>query len=99
MSSRNLVRPFFPDPPSQYSQTYFSELVRSFATYLINMQNPGLGRATNITLTNLPTTDSGLEAGTLFQQNGFVKIALINAPHVGGVSATAGVGSVTVVTT
>ena len=97
--SRNLVRPFFPDPPGQYSQTYFSELVRSFATYLVNMQNPGLARATNITLTSVPTTDFGLEPGTLFQQNGFVKITLENTPHVGGVSATAGVGTVTVVTT
>jgi hypothetical protein len=97
--SRNLVRPFFADPPGQYSQTYFSELVRSFATYLVNTQNPGLSRATNITLTNLPTTDFGLEPGTLFQQDGFVKVTLINAPHVGGVGATAGVGSVTVVTT
>jgi hypothetical protein len=97
--SRNLVRPFFADPPTQYSQTYFSELVRSFATYLVNMQNPGLARATNITLTNLPTTDFGLEPGTLFQQNGFVKVALTNVPHVGGVGATAGVGTVTVVTT
>lgn len=97
--SRNLVRPFFPDPPRQYSQTYFSELVRSFSTYLVNMQNPGLSRATNITLTNLPTTDFGLEPGTLFQQAGFVKVALPNTPHVGGVSATASVGSVTVVTT
>jgi len=35
----------------------------------------------------------------LFQQAGFVKVALINMPHVGGVGATAGVGTVTVVTT
>jgi uncharacterized repeat protein (TIGR01451 family) len=97
--SRNLILPFFSDPPAQYSKTYFAEVLRSFATYLVNAQNPGLARATNITLTNLPSTDFGLESGTLFQQGGFVKVALINAPHPGGVSATAGVGSVTVVTT
>jgi hypothetical protein len=41
--SRNLVRPFFPEPPQGYNQRYFAELVRSFATYLIAMQNPGEG--------------------------------------------------------
>lgn len=97
--SRNLVRPFFPDPPSQYSRTYFSELVRSFATYLVNMQNPGEGRNTFIVLTNLQTDDVGLEIGTLFQQGGFVKIALTNTPHVRGSSSTGQVGMVTVVTT
>ena len=97
--SRNLILPFFAIPPREYDQQYFANLTRSFATYMEQQQNPGLERATNITLTDLPTTDVGLEPGTLFQQNGFVKIALINAPHVGGVSATAGVGAVTVVTT
>jgi hypothetical protein len=97
--SRNLILPFFSDPPEQYSKTYFAETLRSFSVYLRNIQNPGLARATNITLTVLPTTDFGLEPGTLFQQNGFVKVALENTPHVGGTSAAAGVGTVTVVTT
>ena len=97
--SRNLVLPFFAVPPAQYDQNYFANLTRSFAIYLEQKQNPGLERATNITLTDLPTTDQGLEPGTLFQQDGFVKVALTNKPHVGGVSGTSGVGTVTVVTT
>jgi hypothetical protein len=97
--SRKVAIPYFPTPPTEYDQRYLQEVVRSFSVYAQQLNNPGPIRATNITLTNLPTTDFGLEAGTLFQQNGFVKIALINAPHVGGVSATAGVGSVTVVIT
>jgi hypothetical protein len=51
--SRNLVRPFFPEPPREYSNRYFSELVRSFSTYLVNMQNPGEGRNTFGVFTNL----------------------------------------------
>lgn len=97
--SRNLVLPFFAVPPAQYEQSYFANLTRSFAVYLEQQQNPGLERATNITITNLPTTDQGLEPGTLFQQDGYVKVALANKPHVGGVSGTPEVGSVTVVTT
>ena len=94
--SRNLVLPFFPLPPAEYDQAYLNEIVRSFSVYLQQIQNPGEGRNTNIVLTNLQTDDSGLEVGALFQQAGFVKIALIDTPHVRGQFATGSVGSVTV---
>ena len=96
--SRNLVRPFFPIPPADYNQMYFEEVMRSFSVYLVNMQNPGEGRNTGLVLTNLQTDDSGLETGALFQQGGFVKIALVNMPHIRGQQATGNVGSVTVST-
>lgn len=97
--SRNLVLPFFPIPPSEYNRQYLSEVVRSFSVYLEQMQNPGEGRNTALVLTNLQTDDSGLENGALFQQAGFVKIALVNTPHARGQQATSSVGSVTVTTT
>ena len=96
--SRNLVLPFFPVAPSEYNQQYLEEVVRSFAVYLQQMQNPGEGRNTQLVLTNLQTDDSGLETGALFQQDGFVKITLINTPHVRGSAGTGAVGSVTVTT-
>mgnify|MGYP005996495613 CR=1 FL=1 len=97
--SRNLVLPFFPIAPQQYDQRYFAEVVRAFSVYLEQMQNPGEGRNTFMVLTNLQTDDSGLETGALFQQSGFVKIALINSPHVRGSAGTGAVGTVTVTTT
>ena len=96
--SRNLILPFFAVPPAQYDQQYFANLTRSFAVYMEQQQNPGEERATRLTLTDLQTDDSGLETGALFQQGGFVKIALINSPHVRGLSGTCGVGTVTVIT-
>lgn len=97
--SRNLVRPYFPVPPQGYDQRYFAEVLRAFSVYLEQSQNPGEGRNTFIVLTSLQTDDVGLETGALFQQGGFVKITQANTPHVRGSSATASVGSVTVVTT
>jgi len=94
--SRNLILPFFPVPPQSYDREYIAEIVRSFSVYLGQMQNPGEGRNTFMVLTNLQTDDSGLETGALFQQEGFVKITLINMPHVRGQQATGSVGSVTV---
>ena len=96
--SRNLVLPFFPVPPEEYRPGYFAEVMRSFSVYAENMQNPGEGRHTGLVLTALQTDDSGLENGELFQQNGFVKVALINTPHVRGQQGDAAVGSVTVST-
>jgi hypothetical protein len=96
--SRNLNLPFFPIPPSAYDQAYFAEVIRAYSIYMQNMQNPGEGRNTFTVFTDLQTDDSGLETGALFQQNGFVKIALINTPHVRGSTGTGGVGTVTVTT-
>ena len=99
MSSRNVPLPYFPVPPGEYSPAYLAEIVRAFSVYLAQQQNPGEGRNTFIVLTSLQTDDVGLEPGALFQQGGFVKISLSNAPHVRGSSATGQVGSVTVNTT
>ena len=96
--TRNLVLPYFPVAPAEYSQRYLDEIVRSFSVYLQQAQNPGEGRNTTIVLTDLQTDDSGLEIGALFQQDGFVKVTLTNTPHVRGSLGTGAVGEVTVTT-
>lgn len=96
--SRNTNLPFFGVPPREYKAEYFNRLIQDFAVYLRRMQNPGEGRNTQLVLTNLQTDDSGLENGGLFQQEGFVKIAIAYMPHVRGSAATASVGTVTVST-
>ena len=96
--SRNLVLPFFPVPPEQYDQQYMEEIVRSFSTYLRQMQNPGEGRHTELVLTNLQTDDQGLEVGAIFRSGttGDLKITIASISHLRGNSATSSVGSVTV---
>jgi hypothetical protein len=67
------------------------------------MQNPGEGRHTGLSLTNLQTDDQGLAPGELFNYRdasgmmGFVKIAEADAPNLRGNTATGGVGTATVV--
>ena len=97
--SRNTNLPFFPLPPTEYSTEYLSRLIQAFTVYLTRMQNAGEGRHTELVLTSLQTDDSGLELGGLFQQAGFVKVTLINTPHVRGSSATGSVGTTTVTIT
>ena len=97
--SRRLPRPYFPIPPEQYQRAYFSEVIRAFSVFLEQIQNPGDVRATEITITNLPTDDSGLETGTLFQHDGYVRVPVPHAAYIRGSQGTGGVGSVTVSTT
>lgn len=73
--SRNLPLPYLPVPPEQYSQRYFAELVQSIAVYMQQERNPGEGRFTNVVLTDLPTSATGLEPGTLWNDSGTVKVA------------------------
>lgn len=73
--SRNLPLPYLPVPPQQYDQRYFSDLVQSLAVFMQQTQNPGEGRFTKVVLTDLPTSPTGLEPGTLWNDSGTVKVA------------------------
>ena len=97
--SRRLSRPYFPIPPDQYQRTYFAEVIRAFSVFLEQIQNPGDVRATDITITNLPTDDSGLEPGALFQHDGYVRVPLTHSAFLRGSQGTGTVGTVTVSTT
>ena len=75
--SSTLIR--FTVPPKEYNQRYFADLTRKLSVFVQQEINPGEGRATRFTMTNLRTDDQGLEVGGLFNWGGIVKIAV--APH------------------
>ena len=72
--SRELVPPQFPLAPEEYDRQYFDEMVRSLTQLVVQLQNPGELRGTKITLTNLPTSEVGLEAGALYNDGGTIKV-------------------------
>ena len=72
--SRKLVLPFFPVAPQEYNPNFMSEVIRSFSVFLDQYQNPGDGRNTTLTLTNLQTDDSGLGAGEIFDHGGVLRV-------------------------
>ena len=72
--SRQLVPPTFSLPPDEYDVQYFNDLVRSLGQLVNQLQIPGELRGTKITLTDLPTSDTGLEVGALFNDNGTIKV-------------------------
>lgn len=88
--------PFFGTPPPAYDQRYMNDLVRSFNAFLTLYNNPGQGRHTTLTLTDVEDGDSGLEAGTLYVQGNSVYISRGNIAGIGSFSLTLSTGSVTV---
>lgn len=46
--------PFFPTPPGEYNRQYMAQLVRSFAVFVQQANNPGDAIFTTLRLTSLP---------------------------------------------
>jgi hypothetical protein len=55
-----------PFPPDSYDQRYFNQMLRTLNLYFRQLQNPGAILGTTITLTNLPTSPTGLPAGAVW---------------------------------
>jgi hypothetical protein len=75
MSSNQVAPPRLPEPPTEYTQQYMADLVRSLEVFIEQERNPGEMRGTKLTLTDLPTSATGLETGTLYNDGGTVKVA------------------------
>ena len=75
MSSNQVPPPRLPAAPQEYSISYMSDLIRALEIYIEQERNPGELRASTITITDLPTSATGLETGTLYNDSGTVKVA------------------------
>jgi hypothetical protein len=95
---RRLIFPRFENPPPDYNKKYFDNMANMLNVLMNALRSPGVGRQTTMTLTDLPTNDSGLEPGALFQVNGQVRISVRNLAYADGLSAHVSAGSVSVTT-
>ena len=75
MSSNQVAPPRLPEPPIEYTQQYMADLVRSLQVFIEQERNPGEMRGTKLTLTALPTSATGLETGSLYNDSGTIKVA------------------------
>ena len=74
MASVGSPAPRLPEPPTEYNQQYMADVLRAVQFFMEQERNPGELRGTKITLTELPTSASGLEAGALYNDSGTVKV-------------------------
>lgn len=75
MSGNQVAPPRLPEAPEEYTRSYMQDLIRSLEIFIEQERNPGEIRATSVTITDLPTSATGLEAGTLYNDAGTVKVA------------------------
>jgi len=74
MAQVSLPPPRLPEAPVDYNQQYMADLLRALEIFISQERTPGELRATKITLTDLPTSATGLESGALYNDAGTVKI-------------------------
>jgi hypothetical protein len=75
MAQVSLAPPRLPEAPLDYNQQYMADLLRALEIFILQERTPGELRATKITLTDLPTSATGLESGALYNDSGTVKVA------------------------
>ena len=75
MSGNQVAPPRLPEAPEEYTRSYMQDLIRSLEIFIEQERNPGEVRATRLTVTDLPTSATGLETGTLYNDAGTVKVA------------------------
>jgi len=75
MSGNQVAPPRLPEAPEEYTRSYMQDLIRTLEIFIEQERNPGNIRATRLTITDLPTSATGLEAGTLYNDAGTVKVA------------------------
>lgn len=68
--------PVLPVPPLEYDRNFMDQLLRQLRWFFLQLNNPGPLRATTITLTDLPTTPDGLAPGSVWNDNGTLKIVI-----------------------
>ena len=74
MALVGIPAPRLPEPPEQITREYVEDLVRTLEIFITQERNPGELRATKITLTDLPTSATGLQSGALYNDSGTIKI-------------------------
>ena len=72
--STNQPPPRLPDAPEEYNIQFMQDLIRAVEVFIQQERNDGELRGTKITLTNLPTSATGLESGALYNDSGTIKI-------------------------
>ena len=66
--------PRLPEAPTDYDPQYMADLLRALEIFISQERTPGEMRGTKLTLTDLPTSASGLETGALYNDSGTVKV-------------------------
>ena len=74
MAMQKFAAPALPLPPNEYDAQYFNQLIRTLNIYFKQVGSTTPVVFDSITLTNLPTSASGLPAGAIWNDANTLKI-------------------------
>jgi hypothetical protein len=60
VSGNQVAPPRLPEAPEEYTRSYMQDLIRTLEIFIEQERNPGEIRATSVTITDLPTSATGL---------------------------------------
>jgi hypothetical protein len=92
--TRKIIRQILPIAPAQYDPAFANQLARTLDNFIDEQRSP------IVNFQGIPSDGvaNTLEAGDVFEANGFLKIVREQDTYSGSVTATGSVGTVTVVT-
>ena len=76
MALKSFAPPSLPLPPTEYSEQYFNQLVRSLNAYFRQVGSTTPIVVDSITLNSLPTSAVGLPVGSVWNDAGTLKIVI-----------------------
>ena len=99
MALQKFKAPTLPVPPLQYDANFMSQLVRALATYFNLLDSTTPIQVDGLILSGLPTNGAGLPLGSVYSDDGTLKIVVLYRSYAASLQATATIGNVTVTTT
>ena len=97
MGMQKFRAPALPLAPLDYDQQQLSQLIGALRLYFTQLDSNVPLQMDGLRLLNLPTSGYNLPNGTVFQVGEDLRIVVPNISYLFGVSATANVGTVTVI--
>jgi len=98
MALQKFKAPALPVPPKEYDQNFMSQLVRALGNYFNLLDSKTPHEIDSIIFSNLPTNGAGLINGSVYSDDGVLKIVLAQNSYAASLKATTSINNVSVTT-
>ena len=99
MALQKFKAPTLPVAPSQYDSNFMSQLIRALTSYFNLLDSTTPIQVDSIILSGLPTNGAGLAIGSVYNDDGTLKIVVSYRAYAASLKATASIGNISVTTT
>jgi hypothetical protein len=98
MALQRFKAPTLPVAPDSYNSNFMSQLTRALTSYFNLLDSTTPIQVDSMILSGLPTNGAGLAIGSVYSDNGTLKIVVPYQAYAASLQATATLGDVSVTT-